>query len=154
MLIAAGLSFAMRRPSGTEDSRQAVDAVNQEIVRACQQRDFDVTAALWAEDGVDLLPELAPMVGKEKITAWLNSLRPNLVGTKMAYCTIDWQDIQIHGDVAYEWGINRQLIEYPPPRKSTPTEGKILFILRRQGNGAWKVVLESWNSNPQAQRAQ
>ena len=151
MLIAVGLSFAMREPSTAQDARKAVDALNQEIVRACQQRDFDATAALWAEDGVDLLPGLTPMVGKTKITAWLDSLRPNLKGAKMAYCTIDWQDIQIHSDIAYEWGINRQLIEYPPPRKSTPTEGKIVFILRRQAYGAWKVVLESWNGNPQPQ---
>ncbi len=152
ILLAVGISFAMRRPSDEGKARNAVDGINQEIVRACQQRDFDATAALWAEDGADLLPGLAPMVGKSKITAWLDSLRPNLQGAKMAYCTIDWQDIQIHVDVAYEWGINRQLIEYPSPRKSTPTEGKIVFILKRQGGGAWKIVLESWNSNPQSQQ--
>ena len=148
-LIAAGLSFAMGKTSDAQDVRKKVDAVNQEIVRACQQRDFDATAALWADDGVDLLPGLAPMVGKAKITAWLDSLRPNVQGARMVYCTIDWQDIQIHGDLAYEWGINRQLIEYPPPRKSAPNEGKILFILKRQAGGQWKVALEAWNSNPQ-----
>ncbi len=153
-LIAAGLAFAMREPSDDQNARKSVDALNQEIVRACQQRDFDATAALWADNGVDLLPGLEPMVAKPKITAWLDSLRPNLLGAKMAYCTIDWQDIQVHGEVAYEWGINRQLIEYPAPRKSTPTEGKIVFILRRQGNGSWKIVLESWNGNPQSQQAE
>ena len=154
IVLVAGLSFATKKPSTAQDARKAVDAVNQEIVRACQQRDFDATAALWAEDGVDLLPGLAPMVGKPKITAWLDSLRPNLQGAKMSYCIIDWQGIQVHGDVAYEWGINRQLIEYPPPRKSRPTEGKIVFILKRQGDGSWKVVLESWNSNPEPQQSE
>src|SRR5689334_16621759 len=89
VLIGAGLSFAMRKPPVAQDARKAVDAVNQEIVRACQQRDMDATAALWADEGVDLLPGLAPMVGKAKITAWLDSLRSNLQGAKMAYCTVD-----------------------------------------------------------------
>jgi len=64
-------------------------SLNQEIVRACQQRDFDATLALWADDGVDLLPGLRPMVGKAKISAWLDSLRPQMEGTKMRYCTVD-----------------------------------------------------------------
>jgi uncharacterized protein (TIGR02246 family) len=147
VLSVARVSFAKRK-SAEQDTRKAVDAVNQEIVRACQQRDYDATAALWADDGVDLLPGLAPMVGKAKIVAWLNTSRPQMEGSKMRYCTIDWQDIQIHRDVAYEWGINRQLIEYPPPRQSSANEGKILFILKRQPDGQWKVALEAWNSSP------
>ena len=154
LLIPATLLFSGSKTPVAQDARKAVDAVNQEIVRACQQRDFDATAVLWADDGVDLLPGLPPMVGKARISAWLDSLRPQVEGTKMRYCTIEWQDIQIHGDVAYEWGINRQLIEYPPPRKSAPNEGKILYILRRQPDGQWKVALESWNSSPQPQQAQ
>ena len=147
--MAANLLFAQKESPAA--ARKAVDALNQQIVRACQQRDFDATAALWAEDGVDLLPGLAPMVGKAKISAWLESLRPQTEGSRMRYCTIDWQDIQIQGDSAYEWGINRQFIEYPPPRKSTPNEGKILYILRRQPDGLWKIALESWNSSPLSQ---
>ena len=151
VLVAAAvlLGASTKEDPGTQDARKALDAVNREIVRACQQRDFDATAGLWTDDGVDLLPGLAPMVGKAKISAWLNSLRPQVEGTKMRYCTIDWQDIQIDGDIAYEWGINRQFIEFPPPRKSAANEGKILYILRRQADGHWKVALEAWNSNPQ-----
>jgi uncharacterized protein (TIGR02246 family) len=150
----ATLLFAETKTPATADARKAVDAVNQEIVRACQQRDLTATAALWADDGVDLLPGLAPMVGKAKISAWLESLRPQLEGSQMKYCTIDWQDIQIHDNVAYEWGINRQLIEFQPPKKSSPNEGKILFILKLQTDGQWKIALEAWNSNPQPQPAQ
>lgn len=150
LLSTAALSL-VTRTSADQYARKSVDAVNQEIVRACQQRDFDATLALWADDGVDLLPGLAPLVGKAKISSWLDSLRPQMEGSKMRYCTIDWQDVQIHGDLAYEWGINRQFVEYPPPRKSAPNEGKILFILKRQSDGRWKVALESWNSSPQPQ---
>lgn len=151
VMLSALILSLVAQTTADQNERKSVDAVNKEIVRACQERDWDATLALWADDGVDLLPGLAPMVGKAKISAWLDSLRPQMEGTKMRYCTVDWQDIQIHGDLAYEWGINRQLIDYPPPRKSAPNEGKILFILKRQGDGSWKIALESWNSSPQPQ---
>jgi hypothetical protein len=52
----------------------------------------------------------ATVIRKAKISAWLDSLTPQLAGAKMIYCSVDWKDIQIHGDLAYEWGINRQRI--------------------------------------------
>ena len=69
----------------------------------------------------------------------------------MAYCTVDWKDAQIHGDLAYEWGINRQKVEFPASQKTFATEGKIALILKRQSDGAWKIALESWNSSPEAE---
>jgi ketosteroid isomerase-like protein len=113
--------------------------------------DHKADAEFWTDDGVDLLPGLEPMVGKEKISTWLDSLTPQLAGAKMDYCTVDWKDIRIHGDLAYEWGINRQKIEFPAPRKPFEGNGKILLILKRQADGSWKVVLEAWNGNPQPQ---
>lgn len=142
------LAFARPTVAPTDDARRSLDAFNQQFASACQKMDHPAGAALWAEDGADLLPGMAPMVGKEKISTWLNSLTPQLAGAKMVYCTVDWQDIQIHGDLAYEWGINGQKIEFPPPNKSFENEGKILLILKRQGDGSWKIALESWNSNP------
>jgi ketosteroid isomerase-like protein len=155
-LSLAILVFALTKSTPTvsadQDARKSLDAFNQEFTSACQKMDNPAAAALWADDGADLLPGMAPMIGKAKISDWLNGLTPQLAGAKMAYCTVDWQDIQIHGDLAYEWGINRQKIEFPPPKQSFENEGKILLILKRQANGSWKIVLESWNSNPQRQQ--
>ena len=135
-----------------QDPRNGVDAFNHEFINACQKMDHSAAAALWADDGVDLLPGIAPMVGKAKISEWLNGLTPRLAGGKMAYCTVDWKDVQIQGDLAYEWGINRQKIEFPSPKQPMGGEGKILLILKRQAGGSWRIVLESWNSNPQSEQ--
>lgn len=148
----AVFAFALARPRAfsEQDPRKSLDAFNAGFIKACQTMDHPASAAMWAEDGADLLPGMAPMVGKTKIASWLDSLTPQLAGAKMVYCTVDWQDIQIHGDLAYEWGINRQKIEFPAPQKPFENEGKILLILKRQGDGSWKIALESWNSSPQA----
>lgn len=135
--------------STNKDARERLDLFNQQFISACQNMDHSAAAALWAADGVDLLPSMAPMVGKDKIFEWLNSLSPQLAGAKMLDCSVEWRDIQIHGDLAYEWGINRQKIEFPPPKKTFQNEGKILLILKRQADGSWKIAMESWNSNPE-----
>jgi len=141
-----GLAVSSIALAQGDDARKAIDALNRQFITACQNMDHHASAALWADDGVDLLPGNAPLIGKAKISAWLDSLTPQLQGGKMMYCTVDWQDIRIHGDVAYEWGINRQKIEFPPPKKAFEGEGKILLILKRQADGSWKIALESWTS--------
>ncbi|MGH9775817.1 MAG: YybH family protein [Candidatus Acidiferrales bacterium] len=153
-LAAPGIfALAFDRQAGKtpaeQDARKSLDAFNQEWIGTCQKMDNAAATALWAEDGADLLQGMAPMIGKAKITEWLNSLTPQLAGAKMIYCTVDWQDIQIHGDIAYEWGINKQKIEFPPPQKPFEGAGKILLIVKRQADGAWKIEVETWNSLPQ-----
>lgn len=131
-------------------SRRAIDALNAKDVQACQAMDNAASAELWADDGVDLIQGLQPMVGKPVIAAWLNGLTPGLKGAKMVYCTIDWKQITLEGDWAYEWGINKQRIEFPSPQQPFESEGKITLVLKRQASGEWKIELESWNSSPKA----
>lgn len=90
------------------------------------------------------------MVGKAAISKWYASLAPLTKGAKMEYCTIDWRKIKVQGDWAWEWGINRQKIDFPPPQKPFVSEGKILLIVKKQASGEWKIELESWNSSPAA----
>lgn len=129
-------------------ARRAIDALNAREVKACQDMDNAASAALWADDGVDLIQGLEPMVGKPVIAAWLNGLTAGLKGARMVYCTIDWKQITIQGDWAYEWGINKQRIEFPPPQSPFESEGKMTLVLKRQPTGDWKIELESWNSSP------
>jgi hypothetical protein len=37
--------------------------------------------ALWAEDGVSLLPGTAPMIGKQTISKWLDEIVKKMPGT-------------------------------------------------------------------------
>jgi len=106
------------------------------------------TMSLWAEDGVDLLPGMEPMVGKSVISQWLKGLLEQMKGVKVLQCDVDWKQIEIKDDVAYEWGINTQTVSLPDRPEPQKNEGKITLILRRQPSGQWKLVLESWNNSP------
>lgn len=136
-------------PQTSQDSRAAIDQFNRQFVDACRNMDNSRTAELWADDGVDLLPGMEPMVGKPAITKWLVGLSEQIKGAKVLQCDVDWQKIQISGDVAYEWGINTQTVSIPDKPEPFKNKGKITLILHKQADGGWKLALESWNASPQ-----
>lgn len=131
-----------------QTARQNLDAFNQTLATACDKMDQQTTISLWADDGIDLIQGLQPMIGKKVIADWLEGLPAQLQGAKMLYCKVDWRDIRIDGNFAYEWAITRQKIEMPAPHDPIESEGKMLLILKRQPDGTWKQEVESWNANP------
>ena len=130
------------------DSRGQIDQFNARFVSACRNMDNSATVALWKEDGVDLLPGMDPLTGKQAIAEWLDGLAARSKGIKVLQCDVDWKQIEIAGDVAYEWGINTQTVAIPDHPEPARNKGKITLILRCQGNGEWKLALESWNGSP------
>ena len=131
------------------DARKAVDDFNRRFVENCRNMNNKAAAEMWAEDGVDLLPGMEPMVGRAAISKWLAGLEEQSKGTKVTQCDVDWQNIQVSGDTAYEWGINTQTVSMPDKAEPFKNKGKITLILHRQSEGGWKLALESWNSSPQ-----
>jgi ketosteroid isomerase-like protein len=141
--------LSQRQASADRADNQLTD-FNRRFIDACRQMDNSAALALWADDGVDLLPGMEPMVGKPAITTWLNGVREQSKGAKMLQCDVQWHDPSISGDLAYEWGINSQIIALPNRPEPFHNKGKITLILRKQADGTWKLVLESWNSSPPA----
>ena len=139
-------------PHGATETRAgqaSIDEFNRRFIEGCRKFDPEGTATLWADDGVDLLPGMDPMVGKATIEKWLKGLAEQAKGTKILQCDVEWRESHVSGDVAYEWGINTQTVSLPDRSEPMKNKGKITLILRKQTDGAWKLALESWNSSPQ-----
>jgi len=153
LLLFAPAALAINGPKAAQSNversaRHAVQALNQKEEEACSRMDNWESGELWADDGVDLIEGLKPMVGKAAILKWYDSLTTLMRGAKMEYCTVDWRKIKIQGEWAWEWAITRQKIDLPAPQKPIESNGKMLLILKRQADGEWKIELESWNSEP------
>jgi ketosteroid isomerase-like protein len=157
LLVPASSAFGQCRPSPAErsqgsssqDPKQGIDDFNRAFVGACRSMNHDVAVQLWADDGIDLLPGMEPMVGKPEISRWLAGLTEKMKGAKVLQCDVDWRETHVAGDVAYEWGINTQTVSVPDRPEPVKNKGKIALILRKQTDGSWKLALESWNSSPQ-----
>jgi uncharacterized protein (TIGR02246 family) len=104
--------------------------------------------ALWADDGVDLMPGEAPMIGKKVIQAWVENILAKMPGYKVTKQEMEFHDIQVSGDWASEWALEHQVVQSPNGKEPIETWGKMALVLHREANGEWRIKQEMWNSAP------
>ncbi len=143
LLLAGCAGGAEAQPSG-DAARKEIEAFNREFQAATLRMDNAALTALWAEDGVDLLPGMEPMKGRQAIRKWLDDVVRKLPGYKVVKQENEFQEIQVSGDWAWEWGKTHQVVQPPGGRPPAETRGKILLVLHREKSGAWKIRMEMW----------
>jgi uncharacterized protein (TIGR02246 family) len=153
-LVAVGCVFvalgAIRMmAAGSEgDGRKEIEAFNKRYVELHLKMDTEGVLALWAEDGVDLMPEEAPMIGKKTIVAWVEGIVSKMPGYKVTKQEMEFHDIQVSGDWASEWATEYQVVEPPDRKTAIGSYGKMALVLHREASGEWKVKQEMWNAAP------
>jgi uncharacterized protein (TIGR02246 family) len=133
----------------TEDTgRKEIEAFNKRYVDLHLKMDTAGLLALWAEDGVDLMPGDAAMIGKKKIVAWVEEIVAKMPGYKVTKQEMEFHDIHVCGDWASEWATEHQLVQPPDGKPPIENFGKMALVLHRRANGEWKVQQEMWNAAP------
>jgi ketosteroid isomerase-like protein len=146
-LVLASLFFFHSSPQTASDSKAEILAFNEKFINAHLRMDNPAIISMWAEDGVSLLPSMAPLTGRAAIGKFINDISAQMPGYKIVREKIDIQDIQISGDWASEWGLETQGLQ-PPNQPIMEGYGKLLFVLHRDSSGAWKIQQEMWNASP------
>jgi len=144
MVLVLVIRMAATAP-GAGDVKE-IEAFNERFQEATLRMDSAAAMALWADDGVTLLPGMAPIAGKKTIAKWLDDVVANMPGYKVAQQENEFRDIRVSGDWVSEWGTTHQVVQ--PPDGKAPIEGygKILLVLHRDGSGEWKIKEEMWNA--------
>jgi ketosteroid isomerase-like protein len=130
----------------TDSSRSEIDAFNKNYIAAHLKMDNAAVLAMWADDGVSLLPQMPPLKGKQTIGNFFNEAVSRLGGYHMKTMEIDFQQIQPMHDWAYEWGLEHQVLESSEGKTTVEGRGNILLILHKNGGGEWKIQQEMWNA--------
>jgi uncharacterized protein (TIGR02246 family) len=148
--ITALLMAAVRmKARTTEDAgRKEIETFNKRYVELHLKMDTAGLLALWAEDGVDLMPGDAAMIGKKKIVAWVEDIVAKMPGYKMTKQEMEFHDIHVCGDWASEWATEHQVVQPPDGKPPIENFGKMALVLHREANGEWKVQQEMWNAAP------
>ncbi|HKT48561.1 MAG TPA: nuclear transport factor 2 family protein [Candidatus Acidoferrales bacterium] len=142
LLAAAGAVGSGARASGKEE----IEKFNENYRQLHLKMDDEGIFALWAEDGVDLMPGQAPLIGKPAIVAWVKAILAKMPGYKVQKQEMEWHDIEVSGDWASEWALEHQVVQPPDGKPLIETHGKMALILHRDANGQWKVKQEMWNA--------
>ena len=135
-------------PAPPADPKAEILAFNEKFINAHLRMDNPAIIAMWAEDGVSLLPSMAPMVGRATIGKFIMDISAQMPGYKIVREKIDFRDIQVSGDWASEWGLETQGLQPPGNQPTMEGYGKILFVLHKDSSGQWKIQQEMWNASP------
>jgi uncharacterized protein (TIGR02246 family) len=133
-----------RGRSGAEVARAAVRAADSTLQAAVASRDLERIAAFYAEDAA-LLPTAEPMVlGRAAIRAeWAHVLGiPDFRNTAV----VRRIDAAESGDLAYSMGTYVATMQGEDGTRVTEP-GKWLSVWRKQADGTWRIVVDTYNTD-------
>ncbi len=146
-VLAARMVFERSKNAINEDDagRKEIEDFNTKFIEAHLKMDNAAVLNLWADDGVSLLPETAPMIGKEAIGKFMEDVTAKMPGYHMEKIDVDFQGVEVNGDWASEWAFEHQIVKAPDDRPSFDGHGKLLLVLHREKDGNWRIKREMWN---------
>ena len=136
-------SASAARDVAAANALQEIAAFNQRFTDATLHMDMPGLEALWADDGVSLLPGPAPLVGKPALSRFLDDVVAQMPGYKVTRHENDFHDIRVSGDWASEWATTHQIVQPPGDKPAIEIWGKVLLVLHREPTG-WKIEREMW----------
>jgi ketosteroid isomerase-like protein len=100
--------------------------------------DAAAAAAVATDDGWILPPSLPPRQGQAALREWF---------TTFPFTSLIFSSLELDGanGIAYDRGTYEGTL-----RNGGVTQGKYLWIWRKQGDGSWRVAIAMWNLNAPA----
>lgn len=136
LIFACGASLA---------SDAGIEEFNRALIDATTRMDNAAALALWEDDGITLLPQTKPIIGKKAIAKFLDGVSAQLTGARMEKFEMRCFDIERSGDLASEWCEEHQHVMLPGGKPAFDGRGKMLLILHRGADGKWRMRREMWN---------
>ena len=137
---------ASGRESG-ESNVKTLEEFNRKFRENILNTDHGAMLAMWSEDGVDLMPGEAPLLGKTAIAAWLKGIETSGPGSRVSLEELEFHDLQVSGDWASEWANEHQIVQ-TPGKPAIEGYGKIALVLHSEKTGQWSIKQEMWNASP------
>jgi ketosteroid isomerase-like protein len=143
LLLAAPLPIvAQTTPIGP---RAEIEAFNRSFEDATRRMDNSAIVALWADDGISLLPSTKPIVGKVAIAAFIDSVTAQIKGARMEKFELECSALDVSGNIASEWCSEHQVVAMPGGKPPFDGRGRMLLVLKRGRDGKWRLLREMWN---------
>lgn len=135
-------------PSGTSDSLASgaatIQALDEQWSATAARNDLAGTVAFYADDAV-LLPPNAPIAKDAKSIreSWATLLSPN---TALSW-KVSKAEVAKSGELGYIYGTYQLSIKDPKLGSSFNDTGKLVEIWKKQSDGKWKCIVDTYNSD-------
>jgi ketosteroid isomerase-like protein len=124
-----------------------IDAFNQRYLKAINDGDADTLIAMTVDDHIMMMPNQPIVSGKARLDAGSRRMAEqfNIHET--------WQPLEtvIDGRLAYQRGTFSTTITPKAGGPARTTDGKFLRIYRRQDDGSWTMVIDSFSGDKPAE---
>lgn len=154
LIIAVPMSCNAAAAGNPTAAREGIEAFNRALIEATTRMDNAATLALWEEDGITLLPQTKPAVGRKAISAFLEEAMRQLPNARMEKFEMQCHDIAVSGDWASEWCQEHQRVQLGDGKPPFEGSGVLLLVLHRGADGKWRMKREMWNQAPAADPVQ
>jgi ketosteroid isomerase-like protein len=125
--------------------RETLMQTSREWAAAVAAGDLERALTYWTDDAIVLAPDAPAIVGKAAIREFVRQ------AASMPGFSITWRPelavVSKDGDMAYMVEANRTTRNDATGRLQTQF-GKAVTVWRRQADGTWKCVIDTWNANP------
>lgn len=122
----------------------AIRVLDEQWSAIAAKNDLEGTLAFYSDDAV-LLPPNSPMAADKKSIreSWAGLLGPNT--------SLTWKASKIEvaksGDIGYLYGTYQLSIKDPKGGPTMNDTGKILEVWKKQSDGKWKCIVDTYNSD-------
>ncbi len=147
-LFASAIFTIACQPKPEPDNRpaeqSAIRTLDEQWSAIAGKNDLDATLAYYADDAV-LLPPNAPIASDKK------SIHDSWAGLLGPFTAVSWKATKVEvsksGDLGYLYGTYKLAITDPKGRAVLNDTGKILEVWKKQFDGTWKCMVDTYNSD-------
>jgi len=148
VLISCAFAATSCGPSATNDGgaadAAAIQALDELWSATAAKNDLEGTVAFYADEAV-LLPPNAPIASDRKSIreSWAELLGPN---TAVAW-KVSKVEVAKSGELGYLYGTYSLSIKDPKGGAPVSDAGKLVEIWKKQADGKWKCIVDTYNSD-------
>jgi uncharacterized protein (TIGR02246 family) len=121
-----------------------IERLHKDDITATIARDADALTALLDDDAVLLQPGTPPIIGKAAFHDFMKQALAKSPSVKVVKYVPDIRDIQVTGNVAYEWGYFDAAQKSSDQQAPENLRAKLLRVMKRQPDGSWKFTRVMW----------
>jgi uncharacterized protein (TIGR02246 family) len=148
LLTASAFLTTSCAPSAPVDNRAAdaaaIQALDEQWSATASRNDLTGTVAFYADDAV-LLPPNAPIATDRK------SIRESWAAVLGQSPAVSWKaskaEVAKSGELGYLYGTYELSIKDPKGGPPVPDAGKLVEIWKKQADGKWKCIVDTFNSD-------
>jgi ketosteroid isomerase-like protein len=154
ILVAATVAWSQKatamqaKPFSDAADRQAIADLHKRDEEASRRQDFKTLRSLMDDDAVVLAPDALPVRGKEELDRQFSGRRDMSAQVEILDYRFEWSELEIIGDRAIEWGKILGTSRDRQTGQTTRSAYNVMRILRRDGEGQWRVYRSIWNAAP------